>query len=803
MPPSASRPHRQRLALLAALITFVGSLYMLSYSARIESGDSLFMLNATQSLVRFGDLNIDITSGERRFWDYEPPLPDGLPLLPVAAEPLQMVLAAPLYALSTIIPGIGHIHTLYLFNVLVTLAIVAVFYAYALQLGYDVHVALLGAGLLGLGTILAAYSKTFFQEPLTALAYLLLAYCLERWRASGWRSVPMLLAALLTLGLAWFVRRGVLITLPTMLVIAAPAVEHLFTQRGVRRAFWGAVIALTLAIYGLTVPVDVATWVRFSLPLFGMTLAERIALNQGVQMYLFSVGGSIWATSPVLLLAIPGMWLLSRRGDMRYPVAALTLLLSYALAYAYLARFHWNGGLSWPPRFLVPTVPLLMLLTLPVLHNLLASRRRWLWGAVGTVTAYSLWVQFNAVSYWWGDYSRLMTETVGDFSEWTAGLHNLRYVRWVMLPRLWGTLPLDFAWVRTGQAGGAALFVGLALVALTVLIGLLRQERPPLQRAAWMLPALWIAAAALSLHLMHDDPLYLNFSEGLHRANAHLLTEIPPDEAALLAEPGYEDYFLNYGHANNPRLLTLPFHLGEQYGPDEMPQITGTHPLNLMENPSEKLIQALARRQDTLTVIYQLTPFLPWANRVVEQYMVTHYYPLRALNFTGDDGLPVYLGEYAVSAQHDPFTLTGPATASDLRYGDAITLAGFTLPLGDEYAPGDVLPLSLYWLALAPVDADYTIALYLAADGGGVVASGSDSPPVGGFAPTTSWRVNAPVWDNRALRIPTDLPAGGYRLWVALYRVQPDGTIANAPVTGAETVENGIIGVLPVTLLIK
>ena len=93
--------HR-RFGLLVVLFVSLCSFYMLTYSARIESTDTLFLFDAAGSLVRYGDLRLDISAGVR------PPPPGSLPTdtrypLPhVGAEPLQIILVTPLYWLASI-----------------------------------------------------------------------------------------------------------------------------------------------------------------------------------------------------------------------------------------------------------------------------------------------------------------------------------------------------------------------------------------------------------------------------------------------------------------------------------------------------------------------------------------------------------------------------------------------------------------------------------------------------------------------------------------------------------------------------
>ena len=104
--PEKAQNRNHRRALLVVLFFTLCSLYMITYSARIESTDTLFLFDATGSLVRYGDLKLDTSAGVR------PPAPNPLalgtqyPLPEVGSEPLQIILAAPLYALADQLPGV-------------------------------------------------------------------------------------------------------------------------------------------------------------------------------------------------------------------------------------------------------------------------------------------------------------------------------------------------------------------------------------------------------------------------------------------------------------------------------------------------------------------------------------------------------------------------------------------------------------------------------------------------------------------------------------------------------------------------
>jgi hypothetical protein len=161
----------------------------------------------------------------------------------------------------------------------------------------------------------------------------------------------------------------------------------------------------------------------------------------------------------------------------------------------------------------------------------------------------------------------------------------------------------------------------------------------------------------------------------------------------------------------------------------------------------------------------------------------------------------VRLIEYSTALAPDPYAFIGPEYTTDLVYGDALELLGYELPNGTAYQLGAVLPISLYWQASQMLEQDYKVAWFLRAADGAPVAQGWDVEPVAGFAPTSSWRVGVPVWDNRALRLPDDLQPGEYRLWVVVYRADGGGNINNLPVTGSETLD-GYIGVLPITITV-
>jgi hypothetical protein len=112
-------------------------------------------------------------------------------------------------------------------------------------------------------------------------------------------------------------------------------------------------------------------------------------------------------------------------------------------------------------------------------------------------------------------------------------------------------------------------------------------------------------------------------------------------------------------------------------------------------------------------------------------------------------------------------------------FGDQIAFGKPDLPDPLLINPGDTLKLDLWWQAVNPPQADYSVGVYLIAPDGRIVAQhdgGFDGGRVpAGLLPADRWTPDA-----RALSLPADLPPGDYLLTAAVYdwrdntRLAPD-----------------------------
>jgi hypothetical protein len=101
------------------------------------------------------------------------------------------------------------------------------------------------------------------------------------------------------------------------------------------------------------------------------------------------------------------------------------------------------------------------------------------------------------------------------------------------------------------------------------------------------------------------------------------------------------------------------------------------------------------------------------------------------------------------------------------RFGDHLRLDGFSVE-EQSFAPGTILPVTLFWRAERAIEQPYKVTLQLL-DGKGSLVAQTDTQPGDGLAPTTTWEPGEVLVDRYGLLLPEDLPPGAYALIVAAY----------------------------------
>jgi len=385
------------------IVLFLLSFYLSLASLHIGSGDGVIMYQVTRALVEMQSVAI-------------PPPPPGTVVVDHWGEPIptdrlrrggqygawgvdgryyaqygvgQSLLAVPFYVLGRWVYQLTHWGTadfasrvgVMLLNPLVLALVGGVVYQLAQKLGYGPGAALGVALVVCLATPLWVYSKTFFSEPLVALAFVVAALAAvwgDQGSAAGWAICGA------ALGMAALIKPVTLAVPPAFLAYAASH-RH---RRGQALALVAGPILL--AIIG----VAIYNAVRFGSPLDTgyRTAAWNVPPWVGLYGLLLSPGkGLIWYCPPIVL-GLAGWIPLARR----QPRAA-KLLVGASILYllVHSAYNHWHGGGAWGPRLVLPIVPLLVLPLAEWLQR--PVRQNWARLALAAVLVAGFVIQLPAV----------------------------------------------------------------------------------------------------------------------------------------------------------------------------------------------------------------------------------------------------------------------------------------------------------------------------------------------------------------------------------------------------------------------
>lgn len=799
----AGRLHIFAGAVLAALSLF--AIYLVVYDANIESGDTLRLFDVASSLARYGDDGRD-----ESFWDQPPDDIDLNKPLPLGdndiEEPIPALLASLLYRLGDVLPNVGYVHLVWLLNPLGLSLAAALFYLLVIKLGFQPGTAFLATILTGAFTILLPYSKTLFRDVLLVPCFLFTAIALLEARSNlirkCWPSLVWAMLALLGFAAALLVKASAVLALPGLLVLLLPF--DLTTRR------WSSQVSagLLLALLGL---ITLLAYLPFAMDILRDLLGvaeigtrwDWSYAQNALHTYLFSIGGSLWGTSPLLLLAVPGSYWLWRKKRANLVWMVTLLIAGYSMGHALRTGEHWFGGLSWPPRFLIPIVPFVMLLVLPVIDEAV-KRRLPVVLVLIAVASFSLWIQAMGVMVPWDYYPGTLPAESRGLLEWPDGLNRVEYLRWLRVFGAWNSLGYDFAWARAGL--GVWAFTLSMFSVLGWILFLLRQ-RIKEKVLILVLPLygfLLLITLFLGLQALYArDGDFRATDAALWAALQHVETHANPGDVLLLADPVYAPFFMNYKRSADPRVIVLPPQPGEQRRPDQSPAIesdnpdvlTGLFPERRIANlAAPRAVKALTAAHDRIWILMDLGPYTPWALRPLEQYMARNHFLIGEVS-TGDPS--VRLLEYHAAIAPLLAAYQGPDKRADLDFG-VVQLAGFSLFSGESLQPGDYIGLSLYWSDLQDGAEEAIVAWFLVPDGADQpIVQGFDSRIAGGFLSAD----RALIWDHRAALLPADIPSGMYDVWIIVYRFA-DGQPVRYDVVGSST-RNRNIGVLPQTVRIS
>lgn len=562
------RSNDKRLA--AALLLFLFSAYLLTYSGSLHSSDGQAMFSVAESLVRRGDYD----TNQIRWMGLQQGTfgPDGE--LYCRKGLGTSLLAVPLAWLGLVVPLWGVVQSAMLLSVIITALTGLLVFLYVRRLGYSPHTGLIAGLVFGLATMAWPYSKYLFSEPLSGLSLMAAVYCLL-YLDSPERGSPVLKPALLSgcfVGLAIATRFANAVLIPVFLgaMLAYLLREGEITGRTSLRSkavhalsmTWRELCAFALPLLPWTIVICGYNYLRFANPFTtGYLPQESFSAPwiTGILGLLMSPGRGILLYCPVLLALIPALPRFLRRHRLE-GIVLLVISLSYVLLYG--KWFMWHGGFAWGPRFLVPVLPLVVTMLAPLIETLEGKRM----AAFCALAVVSMLVQMVGLSVHFVHHQEALLETGLPLYDPITFFHP-RY------SQLWGTLGflrpenLDFAWVRTSPrmaVDALSLAIAVALLGLSAwaLVSQLRPSHASQARKLYLfaiLPLLVMAGTTVSLarykdHAHEDYVRMLRFLETSSQPGDVIVQNSPPETVIL--QNHYKGHLPSYGLFEGEQLLS-------------------------------------------------------------------------------------------------------------------------------------------------------------------------------------------------------------------------------------------------------
>jgi len=376
--------------------------------------------------------------------------------------------------------------------------------------------------------------------------------------------------------------------------------------------------------------------------------------------------------------------------------------------------------------------------------------------------------------------------------------------RWLQLLVAWGTAHLvgytilgvtPYYWYYAPLVPALACVSALGVVeSARWLAHRTGARRPLVRRAAWGVGGLWAAALIVALLWSDgalvraldgpvpppDDPVSKVLPEAkvgpYEEAGRWLRDHTPADALVGVTEVGIMGYY-----AERPMIDFLGL-----LEPDVAQALA-----------RGDLYWALLRYQPDYLALTAISPLYAYDLRA-DPWFQAAYAPLEMVDDPRFWGSPVTIYERQVARtswlEADTNELPPGAIPLDVDFGGQFRLLGATT--AEKTArPGEVLALTLYWQALAPIEGDYSAFVHLLGEQERVIAQ-RDAPPGLGLRPTSQWAPGAIVVDPYLLALPEAAYAPDQAVWeVGLYDAGMGQRLPTSD--GGDNVRFGSMSVLP------
>ncbi|MBW4436665.1 MAG: phospholipid carrier-dependent glycosyltransferase [Pleurocapsa minor GSE-CHR-MK-17-07R] len=675
-----------------ALFCLTLAVCLFVYTGEPNSADGDAMLAAAASLLRTGDPTI----GQVLYADMLFPIdqarmgtfdPEGALYSKKGITPTLFLL--PLTALAELIPPLGTTTAAMLLNALITAATSVMLFVLCRELGFSARVSFVTGLLYVCTTIALHYSRTLFGEPSAALLMVTSVWGVITYSRSGrW---PLLLITGAALGALVGVNSVYAVTTGLLTLLG---LTLCWRKRSLRDA-----VALLLPLGVWAIGLLLYNAVRFGDPL---TTGYRFTDGEGFTEPFFTglagllispYRGLLWY-SPIVLLALPGGIMLWR--GTRWTGLFIFLIALQAVLFA--SWWSWSGGVVWGTRFMLPALPLAMLLVAPVIAW--AGRSR---AVLAAVIFFALVSGVISVAGALADeYSFIAYET--RFAYGGDILNSTRYGI--------DTILFD---ANFSAAGGALA----QLLAGEMPVSAWAQVSPVL-----IVPPLLLAALAIALLRLSDRRMVAAVGIALvlvTAGQAALARQSPEAQAVAQVET----------------LLDPPGTVAaatDQFG-SRLLDVRMRAPVVVVNAPTEP--------DDR-----DARPAWEWASRQRDRlWLLTWFGPADPLNWQERDAFErfAYVRE-TTAANHravlfDTRPIDGPSLSGGYRFG-SITLEALRVS-----SHGDGLGVALGWRALELTTSPANWFVHVL-DASGQIIAQQDRQPLGGYSPAESWDLDARVTDR-------------------------------------------------------
>jgi len=275
-----------------------------------------------------------------------------------------------------------------------------------------------------------------------------------------------------------------------------------------------------------------------------------------------------------------------------------------------------------------------------------------------------------------------------------------------------------------------------------------------------------VVGSCASLRAYYFDAAYARDD---YRGIAHYIEALERQhDAVLINAPGQIETFTYYYQGELP-LYPLP----------------RQRPLD-RELTEAELKEIIEGRRHIYAVLWATDESDP--ERFVEGWLDQHAYKATD-SWYGN----VRLAIYAVPAEPSAGSIDHPL---GINLGNSVRLLGYNL-LQNQILPGDILQLTLFWEATAPISERYKVFTHVL-DAHSHLVGQRDAEPGGGAKITTLWQVGERVIDNYGLPILPGTPPGEYRIEIGMYGLS-DGVRLPVVEEGEVTGDHIILQAIQVT----